>query len=423
MSTGADLDFKLLPWQEEVYNDSTKYKVIAAGRRTGKTFFAAVNMIVKRMESPEGDIVYVAPTQQQARDIMWDLLLDLARPIVTNAHINNMELTFVNGAKIKLKGSDKPDTMRGLKIAYVVLDEYADMKKNVWEEIISPALTDLKGGAIFIGTPKGRNHFYDLYQQATYDETGEYASYHFTSMDNPILDPEEILKKKAILSSYAFKQEFMASFEVKGSEMFKEDWIQFIDEGPTQPGSTYIAVDLAGFEEAAKPDSKRKKNLDDTAIAVVTVNEDGWIIDEVITGRWTLDETALRIFSAVREHSPIKVGIEKGIARQAVMSPLMDLMSRYGRFFHVVELTHGNNKKVDRVMWALQGRFENKLIKLRKGEWNAKFLDQLFQFPNPLVHDDAVDAVAYIDQLADVVYDFDSFEMEYDDVLDDFSGY
>ena len=419
----ADLNFTLTPWQEEVFYAPEKYKVIAAGRRTGKSTFAAIKMIVERMSGPEGDVIYVAPTQQQARDIMWDLLLNLARPVITNAHINNMELTFVNGGKIKLKGSDKPDTMRGLKIKFAVLDEYADMKPHVWEEIISPALTDLKGGAIFVGTPKGRNHFYDLYQLAVHDTSGEYKAWHFTSMDNPLLDKEEIEKKRKILSSFAFRQEFMASFEVKGSEMFKEDWIQFVDEGPNLPGSTYIAVDLAGFEEVSKLPKQRRKNLDDTAIAVVTVNEQGWVVEDIISGRWTLEETAQKIFSAVIEHSPLKVGIEKGIAKVAVMSPMSDLMARYGRYFNVVELTHGNNKKVDRIMWALQGRFENGLIKLRKGDWNNKFLDQIFQFPNPLVHDDMVDALSYIDQLADVIYDFHEFDFEYEETLDAYSGY
>lgn len=418
-----DLNLSLLPWQQDVHSADVKYKVIAAGRRTGKSNYAAVEMILERMSGTEGDVVYVAPTQQQARDIMWDLLQDMARPIITNAHVNNMELTFANGSKIKLKGADKPDTMRGLKIKFVVLDEYADMKAHVWEEIISPALTDMKGKAIFIGTPKGRNHFYDIYQQACFDETGEYKAWHFTSFDNPILDPEEIEKKRKTLSSYAFKQEFMASFEVKGSEMFKEDWIKFLEVGPSYPGTTYIAVDLAGFEETAKTPKQRKNKLDDTAIAVVTVGEDGWVVEDIINGRWDLKETASKIFWAVKQYAPQKVGIEKGIAKQAVMSPLNDLMARHGRYFHVAELTHGNNKKTDRIMWALQGRFENGQVSLRKGDWNAKFLDQLFNFPNPLVHDDLVDALAYIDQLADVVYDFDSFEFDYTDVVDDYSGY
>ena len=84
------------------------------------------------------------------------------------------------------------------------------------------------------------------------------------------------------------------------------------------------------------------------------------------------------------------------------MSPLSDLMRKYNTFFRCEDLTHGNKKKTDRIMWALQGRFENGVISLNKGEWNMKFLDELFQFPNDLVHDDTVDALSYINQLANV---------------------
>ena len=104
------------------------------------------------------------------------------------------------------------------------------------------------------------------------------------------------------------------------------------------------------------------------------------------------------------------------------MSPLTDLMKQYGRFFRVEELTHGNKKKTDRVMWALQGRFENGQIELRKADWNNRFMDQLFQFPDPLTHDDLVDALAYVDQLAKVTYDYD-FEIDDHEILDIVAGY
>ena len=120
----------------------------------------------------------------------------------------------------------------------------------------------------------------------------------------------------------------MASFEARGSEMFKEEWVRFSEDEP-EGGDYYIAVDLAGFEEVNK---KRTKNtrLDDTAIAVVKVNTDGWFIDNIIYGRWSLDETAAKIFQAVRDYRPVSLGIEKGIAKQAVMSPLTDLQRRTG---------------------------------------------------------------------------------------------
>ena len=415
----TDLNVQLLPWQQEVYSDPTRFKVVAAGRRTGKSRLAAWMLIINALQSDKGHVFYVAPTQGQARDIMWQTLLELGHPVISGSHINNLQIRLVNGATITLKGADRPETMRGVSLKFLVMDEYADMKPEVWEQILRPALADQKGSAMFIGTPMGRNHFYELFKHAELGEDETYRGWHFTSYDNPILDPNEIDMAKKSMSSYAFRQEFMASFEARGSEMFKEDWVQFGEE--PEDGDYYIAVDLAGFEDVNKKRTKNTK-LDETAIAVVKVGTDGWYVDNIIHGRWELNETAAKIFQAVRDYRPISVGIERGIAKQAVMSPLMDLMKRYGQFFRVEELTHGNKKKTDRVMWALQGRFENGFVTLSKGEWNARFLDQLFQFPDALTHDDLVDALAYIDQLAKVAYSYD-FEIDDHEILDVVAGY
>ena len=415
-----DLDIQLLPWQQEVWADDTRFKIVAAGRRTGKSRLAAWLLIVNALQTERGQVFYVAPTQGQARDIMWQTLLELGNPVITGSHINNLQIKLVNGATISLKGADRPETMRGVSLKFLVLDEYADMKPDVFEQILRPALADQKGCAMFIGTPMGRNHFYELYKYADLGDDETYKAWHFTSYDNPILDPNEIDTAKKSMSSYAFRQEFMASFEARGSEMFKEDWVKFDEEGIDE-GDYYIAIDLAGFEEVNKKRTKNAK-LDETAIAVVKVNPNGWYVENIIHGRWTLDETAAKIFQAVRDYKPVSVGIEKGIAKQAVMSPLLDLQRRYGTFFRVEELTHGNKKKTDRVMWALQGRFENGFVTLSRGEWNARFLDQLFQFPDPLTHDDLVDALAYVDQLANVAYDYD-YEIDDHEILDVVSGY
>ena len=415
----TELNIQLLDWQKKVWADSTRFKIVAAGRRTGKSRLAAWMLIVNALQADKGHVFYVAPTQGQARDIMWQTLLELAHPVVTNAHINNLQIKLVNGATISLKGADRPETMRGVSLKFLVMDEYADMKPEVFEQILRPALADQKGGALFIGTPMGRNHFYDLYKYAELEDDESYEAWHFTSYDNELLDPEEIDLAKKSMSSYAFRQEFMASFEARGSEMFKEDWVKF-GEAP-EIGDYYISIDLAGFEDVSKKRTKNSK-LDESAIAVVKVNENGWHLENIIHGRWDLAETARKIFEAVRDYRPISVGIERGISKQAVMSPLMDLMKQRGRFFVVEELTHGNKKKTDRIMWALQGRFENGQITLGKGEWNSRFLDQLFQFPDVLTHDDLVDAFAYTDQLAKVAYSYD-FEIDDLEVLDVVTGY
>lgn len=416
----SDLKVELLPWQQEVYNASERFKVVAAGRRCGKSRLAAWMLILNALEASKGHVFYVAPTQGQARDIMWGVLLDLAHPIITGSHVNNMQIKLINGATISLKGADRPDTMRGVSLKFLVMDEYADMKPSVWEEVLRPALADQKGSALFIGTPKGRNHFYELYKYAEIENDPTYRGWHFTSYDNPLLDPEEIDVAKKSMSSYAFRQEFMASFEALGSEIFKEDWVQFGEE--PEEGDYYIAVDLAGFADVAKASNAKSKRLDTTAIAVVKANTEGWFVADIIYGRWDIKKTAKKIFDAVHKYKPVSVGIEKGALRNAVLPYLTDLMKSNQRFFRVEELTHGNQKKIDRIVWALQGRFENGQVTLNEGPWNTEFCDQLFQFPNPLVHDDLIDALAYVDQLAKVSYyvDFDEEDFE---VLDPVSGY
>ena len=350
---------------------------------------------------------------------MWQTLLEVGHPVIKASHINNLQITLINGTKISLKGADRPETMRGVSLKYLCMDEYADMKPEVWEQILRPALTDQKGQALFIGTPMGRNHFYDLYQLANLEEHNSYESWHFTSYDNPLLDSTEIDMAKQQMSSFAFRQEFMASFEAQGSEIFHEDWIKMADKEP-KDGDYYISIDMAGFEEAGK--KTKKSRLDNTAISVVKVNEKGWWIKEIIYGRWTFEQTAEKIFRAVEEHDPVAVGIERGISKQAIMSPLTDMMKQRGKFFNVQELTHGNKNKVDRIVAALQGRFEHGAITINEGDWNVEFLDELFQFPNTQVHDDLIDSLAYIDQLAKVAYCYD-FEQDNFEMFDEVAGY
>lgn len=417
----TDLNVELLPWQQDVFNAKERFKVVAAGRRCGKSRLAAWMLILNALQRERGHVFYVAPTQGQARDIMWGVLIELAHNIIASSHVNNMQIKLINGATISLKGADRPDTMRGVSLKFLVLDEYADMKPQVWEEVLRPALADQKGDCLFIGTPKGRNHFYELYKYAELSDDVTYKAWHFTSYDNPFLDPEEIDTAKQSMSSYAFRQEFMASFEALGSEIFKEDWVKFENEEPDQ-GDYYIAVDLAGFADIANAKTSKSKRLDQTAIAIVKANTDGWWIADIIYGRWDIKKTAKKIFEAVENYKPIAVGIEKGALKNAVIPYLTDLMKSKQRFFRVEELTHGNKKKTDRIVWALQGRFEHGQIQLSEGEWNTEFMDQLFQFPNPLVHDDLVDALAYIDQLAKVSYYYDYEEDDYE-ILDATAGY
>lgn len=398
-------EISLTPWQTTVWNDEHRFKVVAAGRRCGKSRLAANVLIYKALTCPTktAKVFYVAPTQGQAKDIMWDLIQEIAGDLVETTHKNDCTITLKNGVVIALKGADRPQTMRGVSLWYVVLDEYADIKPDVWETILLPALSDHDGDALFIGTPMGRNHFYELYMSAKLGDDEDFAAFHYTSYDNPFLKRTTIERARKSMSSHNFNQEYQASFEAQGSQLFKEEWIVFGDETPSD-GDYYIAIDPAGFEAHRGKQTKNTK-LDDTSICVVKANREGWFVEEIIHGRWTLAETAERIFLACTRYQPIRVGIERGIAQQALLSPLQDLMRQTGQFINVELLTHGNKSKVDRVMWALQGKFENGYITLAEGDWNATFLDQLYQFPSPLTHDDLLDSLAYIDQLVVQTYE------------------
>jgi hypothetical protein len=422
----SDLKIKLLPWQQEVWTDDARFKVIAAGRRTGKSMLAAWRLIVSALEAKKGQVWYIAPTQQQARDIMWQQLLELGNPVIASSHINNMQVTLINGSVISLKGADRPETMRGVALKFVVLDEYADIKPTVFEQILRPALADLKGHCIFIGTPKGRNHFYDIYKmgQSGKPETKDWKSWHFTSFDNPLLDKEEIEIAKNTMSTFAFRQEFMANFEAPQSEIFKEDWVVVKDkEEEPEHGTYYMAVDLAGFENVSKQASNKKKYLDQTSIAIVKVGDDNkWWVDKVDAGRWDIKEICERILDHVRLYDIQVIGIEKGSLMRALLPYLTEMMLKQSVYPRIEEIRIGNRSKVDRVVGALQGRFEHKQVELCDGDWVREFKDELLNFPTTGVHDDMVDSVSLIAHIANAAVYFDDYEDDYEP-LDWISGY
>lgn len=417
----TELNFKLLKWQEEVFNSKSRFKVVAAGRRCGKSRLSAVTLLIEGLNCPAGSsVMYVAPTLGQARTIIWDLLHELGRPIIKSSHINNLEVTLVNGRKILVRGADNPDSLRGVSLTYVVLDEASFIKPDIWERVIRAALSDKKGRALFISTPSGRNWFYDLFNLGKEETDEEWKSWHKTTADNETIDPKEIEAAKRTLSSFAFKQEYLSSFDTTGADVFKHEWIK--REPEPKNGSYVVAIDLAGFQDISAG-STNKSRLDETAIAIVKVKDDGsWWVKDIMHGRWDIKETCNKILEVIKEYRPVGIGIEKGTAKNAALSILHDMMRQRNVFAHISSLTHGNKKKTDRVIWALQGKFEHGRITLNPDADLETFVDQLVMFPTKGVHDDLVDALAYVEQLAlnSFVPDYEEEEYETFDVI---SGY
>jgi predicted phage terminase large subunit-like protein len=415
-----ELDVQLHPAQLEIFNSTARFKVVSAGRRFGKSRLAAWILIIKALQSESKDVFYIGPTFQQAKDIMWNMLKELLHDtdLIESTHENTATMKLVNGRRISLKGSDRPDTLRGVGLAYVVLDEYASMKVEVWEQIIRPTLSDVKGGALFIGTPAGKNHFYDLYLEAEKDE--DWEAFQYTSIDNPLIDPKEVEVARRTMSSQAFRQEFEASFVSFTGGIFKNEWIKY-DENEPEEGNFVIAVDPAGFEAVEKERGLKGSKLDETAISIVKIHGDKWWVKDILHGRWNIKETASKILQAAIENQATTVGIESGALKNAILPYLQDEMRTQGRWVVITDVTHGGKKKADRITWALQGRMEHgKITFNRNSDWNSELETQLIEFPSKGTHDDIIDSLAYIDQVS--VADFmHTIELEeewkpYDDV-------
>lgn len=222
-------DLKLTPSQSIIFSDKSRYRVVNCGRRFGKTTLAVIEMISKAVSGNDLNLSYIATTYQQARDIAWQDLKRLSEPVADNINESRLEIvlrTRKGGtSKISLRGWESVETLRGQRFDFLVLDEVASMRNFWlnWQEVLRPTLTDSKGETLFISTPKGFNHFYELYNLENNKEKGkDYKSFHFTSYDNPHLPVEEIEKAKEEVTEDRFAQEYMADFRKTEGLVYKE---------------------------------------------------------------------------------------------------------------------------------------------------------------------------------------------------------
>lgn len=436
------MQFDLHDSQLEIFESPARFKVVAAGRRFGKSHLAAVDLIVHALLSEnwagyniqDKEVYYIAPTFEQGKKIMWPKLKDMGKyakdgGVIESTLENVGTLTLVNGRRISIRGADRPDTLRGVGLSKVVLDEYAFMKPDVWSLIIRPALADVEGEALFMGTPDGKNHFYDLWNYAN-THGPIWGAWQYESLKNPVLNPDEIAQaiSSSNMSVAAARQEFGASFNSGGGIILREEYWKFCSE--PEDGEYYIAIDLAGFTTEGSIKKGALKVRDDHSIAVVKVGTYGWWVKEIISGQWDSRETALRIMKAYSDIRPMKLGIEKGSLRNAIGPYLDDEMRRFNRYYPIWDLDPCGNKKgakEDRIRWALEGRLEKGRLFLNSEEkaanmWQRKLIEQGNDFPSPLSHDDLLDSLAYIDQLADVSYNFDIGVVDNFEIFDVYAG-
>jgi len=213
MATATQNPITLSPAQGQVFRCTARFRVVCPGRRFGKTHLAIATLLKAALEGPGRVLWFVAPTYRQAQQIAWRILLSLVPANnIRKKNETDLSIELRNGSVISLRGADNFDSLRGIGLDGLVLDEFADMAPEAWTEVLRPALADRKGWALFIGTPKGFNHFHTLWTRAHVLDN-DWEAFQFTTLDGGRVSQEEIDSFRAESDERTFRQEFEASFE------------------------------------------------------------------------------------------------------------------------------------------------------------------------------------------------------------------
>jgi hypothetical protein len=267
--------------QKQVLECDKRFRVLITGRRFGKTFLA-VTELAKFARYPKKKVWYVAPTYRMAKDIVWFELVDKLTKHKWIKKTNNSDLSILlrNGSQISLRGADNENSLRGVGLDFLVMDEFADVKEHAWYEVLRPTLSDKNGSALFCGTPRGYGNWsYNLFTK----EDNSWASFQFTTLDGGQVSANEIEQAKADLDERTFNQEYMASFVNYAGQIYynfdrKEN---VIDKYEPKTAEIHIGMDF---------------NIDPMSAVVTEIQGDKIIIyDEIILYSSNTDEMVQEI--------------------------------------------------------------------------------------------------------------------------------
>jgi len=265
---------KLHKGQAEVFKNPSRFRVLVAGRRFGKTVLARAEILRAIRGKGRRLIWYVCPTFAMAREIMWDdLIANIPTSWIKKVNETRLEIRLINGTVIQLKGADRPDTLRGRGVHFVILDEYQDFRPNVWKEVIYPTLTTTRGRALVIGTPKSYNHFFDKYRLGQISKNQRklmWWSWQFPTIMSPFFPPSEIENARANLDRKTFRQEFEASFEsMSGRVYYAFDRLKHVGKYKFNPRLPIIVG--------------QDFNVDPMSSCIMQVQDNGevWVVDEI----------------------------------------------------------------------------------------------------------------------------------------------
>ena len=198
--------------QSEVISNESRFRVLITGRRFGKTFLA-INELAKFASKSNQKVWYVAPTYRQAKQICWNELKErlIDHKWVKNINNSDLTITLKNNSRITLRGADNEQSLRGVGLNFIVLDEFADIHKEAWYEVLRPTLSDTGGHALFCGSPRGfGNWSYELFKQGESSE--EWASFKYTTLEGGQVSDKEVEQAKQDLDIRTFQQEYEATF-------------------------------------------------------------------------------------------------------------------------------------------------------------------------------------------------------------------
>ena len=218
----AIMDLNLTVPQTEIYTDTTRFRTVVAGRRFGKSYLSGAELVnaaigldkITGQPKSKQTVVYIAPTFQMCKGIMWAWLKEHApKQFIKKQNETELLMEFKNGSTIQLRSGDNYDSLRGLSLSFVVIDEVADIHPDAWSLVVRPALSDQEGDALFIGTPKQKNHFYDKWLEGKNPERETWASFQYTTLEGGNVSANEVNEARYDLSPREFRQEYEASFE------------------------------------------------------------------------------------------------------------------------------------------------------------------------------------------------------------------
>jgi len=255
--------------QQIIFNDPSRFKVVVAGRRFGKTYLATQSLCYYA-RIPEREVWYVSPSYKMSKQIVWRKLKNRLQDLRWAKKTNESELSILlkNDSTISLKGADNPDSLRGIGLDYLIMDEFADIDPIAWYEVLRPTLSDKEGSAMFIGTPKGiANWSYDIFQDAL-DFPDEWARFQFTTIDGGNVSAKEIESARRDLDIRQFRQEYLATFETYSGRIYygfdREHNVKIIDHNIDQ---IYIGMDF---------------NVDPmSAVIAIPINNGLYVFDEI----------------------------------------------------------------------------------------------------------------------------------------------